>query len=268
MRKDIVLVGSFGALLIVSVLAALFFGSSSARPAPSQPFVQDPAQTPGEVVTGEGNVTLALGKSGSLLGIVLTPILIEEDSRCPVGVNCIQAGVVRVRTVVEGVSGAQEHVFVIGEPFVVDGQAVTLLEVSPEPLPDMGMILEEYRFKFGIESRALSYMNASADLITISTPLPGAVTGKEFLVKGAARGTWFFEASFPIEVLDLGGTRIAIAVAQAEGEWMTTEFVPFSAMVRIPETYIGPAMLILRKDNPSGLPEHEASVSYPITIEY
>lgn len=268
MRKDIVLVGSFGALLIIAVLVAVSWGSSTPRPIPPGPLEEDPAQIPGEVIVGDGTMILALDESGVLGGVTLTPILIEEDSRCPVGVNCIQAGVVRVRTVVEGVSGAQEHVFVIGEPFVVDGQAITLLEVSPEPLPDMGMILEEYRFKFGIESRALSYMNASADLITISTPLPGAVTSKEFLVKGAARGTWFFEASFPIEVLDLGGTRIAIAVAQAEGEWMTTEFVPFSATVRIPETYIGPATLVLRKDNPSGLPEHEASVSYPITIEY
>ncbi len=268
MRKDIILVGSFGVILVVSVLVAVLWGGSSARPVLSDPLAQDPVQIPGEIIVGEGNVTLAFGERGSLDGVVLTPILIEEDSRCPVGVNCIQAGVVRVRTVVEGASGAQEHVFVIGEPFAIDGKAITLLEVSPYPLPDMGMILKEYRFKFGLEDRALSYVNASGDIITVSTPPPGAVTGKEFLVQGKARGTWFFEASFPVEVLDRNGERLVVAIAQAEREWMTTEFVPFSVTVRVPETYIGPATLVLRKDNPSGLPEHDASVSYPITIEY
>jgi hypothetical protein len=268
MKKDIVLVGSFGALLIVAVLVAVSWGGSNARPVPLAPLEEDPAQAPGEVIVDDGKMSLPLSKSGTLEGITLTPILIEEDSRCPLGVNCIQAGIVRVRTVVEGASGAYEHVFMLGEPFIVEGRAITLLEVSPEPLPDKGMILNEYRFVFGVESRALSYENASEDLIRVSTPTPGAVTGKEFLVKGEARGTWFFEASFPIEVLDQNGARIAIAIAQAEGDWMTTEFVPFSATVRVPETYIGPAIIVLRKDNPSGLPEHDASASSPITIEY
>ena len=113
-----------------------------------------------------------------------------------------------------------------------------------------------------------TYTNATADLIVVDTPFPGSVTGKEFSVVGKARGTWFFEASFPIELVDGNGTRLAIAVAQAEGEWMTTEFVPFTAVIKAPESYIGPATLILRKDNPSGLPEYDASISFPITVEY
>jgi hypothetical protein len=113
-----------------------------------------------------------------------------------------------------------------------------------------------------------TYSNASADLITVETPFPGAVTGKEFSVIGEARGTWFFEASFPVELIDKDGKTLAIAVAQAQGEWMTEEFVPFMATIKAPESYIGPATLILHKDNPSGLPEHDASVSFPITVEY
>lgn len=113
-----------------------------------------------------------------------------------------------------------------------------------------------------------TYHNASADMIVVETPFPDAVTGKTFSVIGKARGPWFFEASFPIELLDKDGQRLDIAIAQAEGEWMTTEFVPFRAELRAPESYIGPAMLILRKDNPSGLPEHDASISFPITVEY
>lgn len=113
-----------------------------------------------------------------------------------------------------------------------------------------------------------TYDNASANLIVVDTPFPGSVTGKEFSVIGRARGTWFFEASFPIELVDKDGKRIAIAVAQADGEWMTEEFVPFTAVIKAPQSYIGPATLILRKDNPSGLPEYDASISFPITVEY
>ena len=113
-----------------------------------------------------------------------------------------------------------------------------------------------------------TYINASADMIKITNPYPGAVTGKTFTVTGEARGTWYFEGSFTIELLDKNSKRLAIAVAQAEGEWMTENFVPFKAEIKVPENYIGPATLILNKDNPSDMREHDASVSFPITVEY
>ena len=114
----------------------------------------------------------------------------------------------------------------------------------------------------------ITYTNASADLITVSLPFPGAVVGKEFSVIGEARGTWYFEASFPVELLDKDGKQLDIKPAQAQGEWMTESFVPFKVTLKAPSNYIGPATLVLHKDNPSGLPEHDASASFPITVEY
>jgi hypothetical protein len=123
--------------------------------------------------------------------------------------------------------------------------------------------------------QTITYKNASVDLITVELPFPGAITGKDFSVIGKARGTWFFEASFPIQVLDKDGNVFVAVPAQAQkdpatGEvnWMTENFVPFKADIKIPESYIGPATLILKKDNPSGLPANDASISFPITIEY
>lgn len=113
-----------------------------------------------------------------------------------------------------------------------------------------------------------TYVNASADMIRVENPTPGAVTGKSFTVSGEARGNWYFEASFPVEVRGEDGTVLATVAAQADGDWMTTEFVPFSVEVTVPDSYIGEAVLTLRKDNPSGLPENDASVSFPFTIEY
>lgn len=102
------------------------------------------------------------------------------------------------------------------------------------------------------------YANASEDLIKVENPHPGGVVGKEFVVTGEARGYWFFEASFPIEVIGADGNTIAGSFATAEGDWMTEEFVSFkSETIDLPSSYTGPATLILRKDNPSGLPEND-----------
>ena len=121
----------------------------------------------------------------------------------------------------------------------------------------------------------ITYNNASSDLIKVKLPFPGAVVGKEFSVIGEARGYWFFEASFPAILIDKENNVLAISLAEAEpdpktGEinWMTEDFVPFKANVQVPPHYIGEATLILKKDNPSGLVENNASISFPIVIEY
>lgn len=114
-----------------------------------------------------------------------------------------------------------------------------------------------------------TYDNASPDMIVVENPHPGGVVGKEFIVTGKARGNWFFEATFPIEIVSPTGSTIGGSFATAEGDWMTTEFVSFkSEIIDLPSAYIGPATLIIRKDNPSGLPENDASVSIPIVVEY
>lgn len=113
------------------------------------------------------------------------------------------------------------------------------------------------------------YSNASEDLIRVENPHPGGVVGKEFVVTGEARGYWFFEASFPIEVVGADGNTIAGSYATTEGDWMTEGFVSFkSEVIDLPSAYTGPATLILKKDNPSGLPENDASISIPIVVEY
>lgn len=113
-----------------------------------------------------------------------------------------------------------------------------------------------------------TYVNATADMIRATTPTPGAVTGKPVIVRGEARGNWYFEASFPIEIRDTAGTVIARGHAEAQSDWMTAEFVPFTATITVPDTFIGEAVLVLSNDNPSGLAENARSVSFPITIEY
>jgi hypothetical protein len=119
-----------------------------------------------------------------------------------------------------------------------------------------------------VKGPGIVYNNVKPENIVVDLPFPGAVTGKEFKAIGKAKG-FMFEASFPVEVLDKDGQRLFIGPAHATVEdWMVDALVPFEIDIKVPETYIGPATIIFRKDNASGLPEHEGSASFPIVIEY
>ena len=103
--------------------------------------------------------------------------------------------------------------------------------------------------------------------VVITSPERGVEVAQMFTVAGLAPGPWFFEASFPVQVRDKEGNVLGRAVAQAQGEWMTEKQVTFTATMQIDKAYHGPATLILMKDNPSGLPEHDDSVEVPIVIQ-
>ncbi len=107
--------------------------------------------------------------------------------------------------------------------------------------------------------------NADETMIKLDLVRPGVTVLPKFIVSGEARGPWFFEASFPVEVLDKDGNQIGQGIAQAQGEWMTEEFVPFRAEVNVGD-YSGPATLVLKRDNPSGETERNASLSVPVEI--
>jgi len=116
----------------------------------------------------------------------------------------------------------------------------------------------------GCGREAVREAAAIPDLIELRTPLPGAILQSPLTLEGRARGTWFFEASFPVYLTDADGDTIAVTPAQAEGEWMTREFVPFKATLTFSPPASSTGTLILAKDNPSGLPEHAAELRVPI----
>lgn len=106
-----------------------------------------------------------------------------------------------------------------------------------------------------------------ADLIKISKPRPNQAVGNPVLVSGEARGNWFFEASFPVKVFDDNGFLLAVLPAQALGEWMTEDFVSFSATLSFSAPSAKKGKLVLEKDNPSGLPEFDDQLVVPVLFE-
>lgn len=104
------------------------------------------------------------------------------------------------------------------------------------------------------------------NIIQVLTPHPNDVISSPLTITGKTRGSWYFEASFPVTLKDSQGTILAQAPAQAQGEWMTNDFVPFSVTLTFPQPTTNSGTLILEKDNPSGLPEHSQSFEIPINF--
>ncbi|MEK9180505.1 MAG: Gmad2 immunoglobulin-like domain-containing protein [Patescibacteria group bacterium] len=109
------------------------------------------------------------------------------------------------------------------------------------------------------------------DLIRLNSPRPNTVIASPLVVEGEARGYWFFEASFPVRVLDGDGRELGVGVAQAQvdpadsgASWMTEDFVPFRATVEFKTPQFAAGTLVLEKDNPSGLPEYVDELRVPI----
>jgi hypothetical protein len=215
-----------------------------------------------------GSRVVSIGDSATVGKITIAPEEIVEDSRCPLGVMCIQAGRLRVLAQIAAVSTSTEHIFLLGEPFVFGDTTITMVLAEPLKRKEVSLEPSDYQLTFKVEKQSFIYANASLDLIQVTTPFPGAVVGKQFSVIGRARGVWYFEGSFPIEIDGANGAPIATGVAKASGDWMTNAFVPFTASVTLPDTYTGPATVLLKKDNPSGLPDKDALVAFPVTVEY
>lgn len=86
-------------------------------------------------------------------------------------------------------------------------------------------------------------------------------------ISGEIPGNWSFEASFPIVLLDPTGKIIGQTTAALDGEWMTANYVPFTATVTFETPSAGGSgILTLRKDNPSGLPENDDAIEIPVTF--
>lgn len=102
------------------------------------------------------------------------------------------------------------------------------------------------------------------DLLKVTAPLPSASVASPLVVSGSARGTWYSEAVFPVVLLDGTGQQIAQGQAQAQGEWMTEAYVPFTATLTFTKPATATGTLVLKKDNPSGLPANDKSLSIPI----
>lgn len=114
-------------------------------------------------------------------------------------------------------------------------------------------------------------INAKADMIKVTSPAGMTVVTSPLKLVGEAQGGWFFEAVAPVSIVNWDGLVIAEGFVTATGDWMTSEFVPFTGELAFVSPYkdgdpefMKRGAVIFKKDNPSGLPENDDALEIPI----
>ena len=102
--------------------------------------------------------------------------------------------------------------------------------------------------------------------IRISTPSVDSVITSPVKIAGEAKG-WYFEASFPVKLVDENGNVLATGLAQAKSDWMQDAYVPFESELTFNSNGTRSGKIIFEKDNPSGLLENAGSFSLPVLFE-
>lgn len=86
-------------------------------------------------------------------------------------------------------------------------------------------------------------------------------------VRGRARSSWFFEGSLPVVLVDMSGNILAQGPGTALTDWTQPGWVEFSAELTFDTPTEADGELIIKKDNPSGLPENDGSIRIPVRFE-
>jgi hypothetical protein len=105
-----------------------------------------------------------------------------------------------------------------------------------------------------------------SNLIRVRTPEPGALAKSPLRVTGEARGTWYFEATFPVTLYDEQRRPLVQGYATAQGEWMTEDFVPFVSDLVFAAGDAQEGTLVLDKANPAGSLEGADQLLVPVRL--
>jgi len=104
--------------------------------------------------------------------------------------------------------------------------------------------------------------------IQVTIPKDNQEVKSPIKISGKAKGSWFFEGSFPINLVDSNGKIIASGVATSAESWMNEDFVNFSTELSFEKsTGTKRALLVLMKDNPSDQPELDMSIFIPVILK-
>jgi hypothetical protein len=108
---------------------------------------------------------------------------------------------------------------------------------------------------------------AQTSEIVVDSPLTNEFMTSPWVVEGRAKGPWFFEAIFPVRLLNGEGEEIARTSAQAQSDWQTSTFVPFKAEIEFDRVTTATGTLILEKSNSSGLVENDLKIEIPVHLD-
>ena len=120
---------------LVSIAAIAVLGGCATAPPSADQIVRD----------------VALNQTVRLADRAVTPTSVVEDSRCPRGVQCIQAGTVRIAAVIADPGTERTMVLTLGVPARLDGGWVNLVRTCPYPVHGARLNAEDYSFRLSLK---------------------------------------------------------------------------------------------------------------------
>ena len=126
-------------------------------------------------------------------------------------------------------------------------------------------------FDWGRRGSFISENNVTTTLelpISVDFPRERQEVKSPIKISGKARGSWFFEGSFPIQLVDADGNILGTSLATSTENWMTTDYIPFTSELSFEKaTSTTRAVLVLSKDNPSGNPDFDQNIFVTLILK-
>ncbi len=201
---------------------------------------------------------LLLLKDGSIWGYFLVPRN-PPEAWSDYGFIYAQVGVKNVKVTCFEEETGQE--ITLEECDNLEGDRVVRTgQIDEEAAATIRNILENIRLE-PVEANA-----RAADFIEITNLQPNATVASPLTIKGKAKGMWYFEGSFAVELVNAEGNTLAKEPAQAKGKWMIEKLAAFTATLTFETAEDEHGKVIFHRANPSGLAKNEMTYSIPVTF--
>lgn len=127
-----------------------------------------------------GAVTMRLGEQVTFKDLTVRVISLEEDSRCPTGVQCIQAGTVRVKIEVVSAMGTSTPILALGKSITTEAEIIMLTATTPHPARDVSITPSEYQFAFTVTKRTVGECFIGGCSSQVCSDKPDVVSSCEY----------------------------------------------------------------------------------------
>lgn len=115
--------------------------------------------------------------------------------------------------------------------------------------------------------RTTQYFNASSNDIVVNISDEQQISSP-ITITGQAVGPWFFEATAPVSVVNWDGLIIGEGYIEAQGTWMTENFVPFTGTLNYTYSGTNPdGWIIINNANASGEPQFDKAIEIPVQLQ-
>ena len=125
-------------LATLSLCATLFLGACTTA--------GEPPRYRG-ALSAEGS-SVSLHRPVEVGAMIVTPLVLVEDSRCPTDTTCVWQGRVVIEARVDGPGWSETTTLTLNEPTLLHGMAVVLVGAEPYPVAGGAHLPGDYRFTF------------------------------------------------------------------------------------------------------------------------